>query len=104
MNKAKLPSPDTLNKGFIIGLNILPKIEGIFVWERSSVAIKNGKSEGTIEFAHNFKPDFAALILLDEKANKQIVNIRNVIENIFRFILKTKILIFFIWNTSFAVC
>ena len=88
---AKLPSPETLNKGFIIFLNIFPKSLGTFVLESNSVAIKKGRREGTTEFAHNFKPDFAAFMLLDEKSIKHIINIKNIREMTLRFNLKTNI-------------
>ena len=82
---AKLPSPETLNKGFIIFLNIFPKSLGTFVLESNSVAIKKGRREGTTEFAHNFKPDF------EEKRIKHIINIKNIREMTLRFNLKTNI-------------
>lgn len=80
-----------LNKGFIILLKILPKNLGIFVLDKTSVAIKKGKREGTTEFAQSFNPDFVACILLEENKIKHIVNIKNIVGIIFRFILKTNI-------------
>ena|GEM_PF-2207506 len=54
--------------------NILPSIDIIFVYPKSSVAIKNGKREGTTEFAHKLNPFFAADKLLFEKRIKNKVN------------------------------
>jgi hypothetical protein len=78
----------------------LPNNLGILVLDRSSVAIKKGKSDGTTEVAHNFKPDFAADRLLLENNNKHNVKIRKIIERKFLFILKINIFIvfFFIWT------
>jgi flagellar biosynthesis/type III secretory pathway M-ring protein FliF/YscJ len=100
MIKAKLPSPETLNIGFINLLNNLPNNLGILVLDKSSVAIKKGKSDGITEVAHNFKPDFAAAKLLLENSNKHNVKTRKIIERKFLFILKTNIFIvfFFIWT------
>ena len=50
----------------------------MFVCINSSVATKNGKREGTTEFAHNAKPDFTAGRLLFENINKQKVKAKNV--------------------------
>ena len=70
-------------------MKIFPKSLGILVLVSNSVAIKKGRSDGTTELAHNFKPDFAAPMLLDENTNKHIINIKNIPEIILRFILKT---------------
>ena len=78
-----------LNNGFIILLNTFPNKFGRLVFDNSSVAMKKGRSDGTIEFAHSFKPDFAAMILLDENINKHIINIINIVGIIFLFILAT---------------
>lgn len=75
--------------GFIILLNILPKYLGIFVFDKTSVAIKKGRSEGTTEFAHNFSPDLAACMLVDENKTRHIVNNKNMPGIIFLFSLKT---------------
>ena len=45
--KGNAPSPGTLKSGFINLFSNFPKIEIIFVYPRSSVAIKNGSKEGT---------------------------------------------------------
>lgn len=72
-------------------LNALPKYLGILVLDKTSVAIKNGKREGTTEFAHNFSPDFAACKLVDENRTRHMVNSRNMTGIKFLFILKTNI-------------
>ena len=43
------------------------------VRHKSSVAIKNGNRDGTTEFAHKFKPFFAAIKLSEENIIKKIV-------------------------------
>jgi hypothetical protein len=68
---------------------ILPHHTIIFVCINNSVETKKGKSEGTTEFAHSDNPDFTAGRLLLEKINKQKVNPRNKIGNIFLFNLIT---------------
>lgn len=88
-----------LNSGFMILLKILAKYFGIFVFVKISVAIKNGKSDGTTELAHSFNPDFVACKLVEENNIKHMVNIRNIAEIIFRFILNTNIWKFFTFNT-----
>lgn len=93
--KAKLPSPGTLNTGFIILLKNIPKSLGILVLDKISVAIKKGSREGTTEFAHNFRPDFADCKLVLENNIKHIVNNNTKIEIIFFCILITNIRNFF---------
>ena len=93
---AKAPLPEILKIGFMIVVKIFENIFGILVYESNSVAIKNGRSEGTTEFAHSFSPAFVALILLDEKRIRQIVKIKNSIDIKFLLILNTNKLNFFI--------
>lgn len=85
-----------LKNGFMILLNSLPKCLGILVLDRTSVAIKKGKREGTTEFAHSFRPDFAACRLVEENRTKHRVNSRNKAGIRFLFILKTNMWKFFI--------
>lgn len=67
--------PETLNKGFISGDNNLFNISIIFVWDRSSVATKNGNREGKT-FSKNREIEFTtAFILLWEYIIKNIINI-----------------------------
>ena len=80
--KAKDPSPPTLKKGLIKLFKNFPKIRGISVLESNSVATKNGKRDGTTEFAHKLKPFFAAIRFEDENNTKQIVKSRNIKGNI----------------------
>ena len=76
--KAKEPSPFILNIGFRNLLKKLPSKNGISVLDSNSVAIKNGKSEGTTEFAHKIRPDFAAFKLLAENIIKlEVKNIKS---------------------------
>ena len=93
---AKAPLPEILKIGFMIGVKIFENIFGILVYESNSVAIKNGRSEGTTEFAQSFSPALVALILLDENRIRQIVKIKNSIDIKFLLILKTNKLNFFI--------
>ena len=44
------------------------------VWVKSSVAIKNGKRDGTIEFAHKFKPDLELVKFDFENTIIKIIN------------------------------
>ena len=60
--------------------------------DKTSVAIKNGNREGITEFAHSFKPDFAACMLLEENRIRHIKNSRNIPGSKFRLILNTNIL------------
>lgn len=85
-----------LNKGFIILLNNFPNNFVIFVCDKTSIAMKKGSREGMTEFAHNFKPDFAAEILLDEKKIRQTTNDKKTKEMILRFSLNANIYNFFI--------
>ena len=57
----------------------------IFVCMSNSVATKNGKREGTTEFAHNANPDLTAGRLLLEKISRQKVNAKNNMGNRFLF-------------------
>lgn len=66
-----------LNKGFIIGFNILPKKYKILVCINNSVAIKKGKRVGTTLFAKSKSPFLTAKILLFAKTSKQKVNNKN---------------------------
>ena len=50
------------------------------MFKSNSIATKKGKSEGTTEVAHKFKPIFAAIKLLEEKRIKHIVKISNTID------------------------
>ena len=95
MIRAKLPSPEMLKNGFMILLNSLPKCLGIFVWDRTSVAIKKGKREGITEFAHSFRPDFAACRLVEENRTRHRVNSRNRAGIRFLFSLNTNMWNFF---------
>lgn len=58
--------------------------------------MKKGKSDGITEFAHNFSPDFAACIFVDENNIRHIKNSKNIPGRIFLFILNTNILKCFI--------
>lgn len=57
----------------------------ILVCINNSVATKNGKREGTTEFAHKDKPDLIAGKLLLEKIKRQRVKAKNNIGSRFRF-------------------
>lgn len=65
--------------------------------------MKNGNKEGITEFAHNFKPDFADCMFVDENRTRHIRNNKNIPGNIFRCILKTKNLKCFILKTSVII-
>ena len=93
ITKAKAASPGTLNKGRIILFKCFPKKETILVLLKSSVATKNGKSDGITAEAHNINPSFAAVKLVLENKTKQIVNNKKVNGKISFFILKNKKLI-----------
>ena len=79
-----------LNKGFIILFKNLPKILTKLVFIKSSVATKNGKSDGTTEFAHKDNPFFMAGRLLVENNIKHILNAKKINAKKFLFNLKTK--------------
>jgi len=74
-----------LKIGLIIGFNNLPILETILVYDSNSVAMKNGRSEGTTLFAHKANPDFAADKLFLEKTTKKIVKIQKIMGIIFLF-------------------
>lgn len=57
----------------------------IFVYPKSSVAIKNGKRDGTTEFAHKLSPFLAADKLVFEKTIKNKVN-KQIIVGIIRLL------------------
>ena len=61
-----------------------------------SDAMKNGKSEGTTEFAQSLREDLALATLFLENTIKNIVNKSNEIGIKFRLILKIYTLKFFI--------
>ena len=84
----KAPSPLILNKGFIILFKNLPKILTKLVFIKSSVATKNGRSEGTTELAHKDNPFFMAGRLLVENNSKLAPKIKKIRANIFLFIFK----------------
>ena len=50
------------------------------------MAIKKGNRDGTTEFAHKDKPDFAALIFVFENIIKHIINMHKNMVKIFFFI------------------
>ena len=60
-----------------MGFNNLPIFETILVYESNSVAMKNGRSDGTTLFAHKINPDFAADRLFLEKTTKNTIKIQN---------------------------
>ena len=70
-------------------LKIEPRIFIILVWDKASVATKNGKSEGTTEVAHNVSPDFTAGKLVFENISKQKVKHKNINGMMFLFTLIT---------------
>ena len=72
--KGKAPSPGTLNTGFIIFLSNFPSKGTTFVHPKSSVAIKNGKREGTTELAQSLSPFLAAIKFEFENNTRKIVN------------------------------
>lgn len=57
----------------------------MLVYDNSSVAIKNGRSDGTTAVAHNNKPSFAELRFVLEKITKSNVKIKKVIGSMFLF-------------------
>lgn len=70
----------------------------IFVYPKSSVAIKNGKREGTTELAHRESPDLAEDKLVLENTSSNIVNkhIQKGRKSLFILIIKNFIL--YIWT------
>ena len=68
--------------------SIFPIICIIFVFERSSVAIKKGRREGTTELAQRTSPLLAADRLLFEKNTKQMVNSKKTRGIVFLFIVR----------------
>lgn len=70
-------SPGTLKIGFINLFKNLPKICMKFVWQSSSVAMKNGKSVGKTELAQSFRPVWAASKLFAENKIRLKVNDKN---------------------------
>ena len=84
--KAKDPSPLILNIGFINILKNLPNMWAILVLESNSVAMKNGKREGTTDVAHKIRPDLAAVRLYVENITKEIVKSKKIIGKICFFI------------------
>ena len=72
-------------------MKILPKYLGIFVLDKTSVAIKNGSNEGTTELAQSLSPDFAACIFDEENNTRHTINIKNNKDKKFFLNLKTNI-------------
>ena len=77
ITSAKAPLPLTLNKGFIKELNRFPIWFTMFVCIRSSVATKNGNSEGITLVANNVRPFFTAGRFDFENISNPAVNARN---------------------------
>jgi len=88
----KIRIPGTWNNGRINRFNKRPKKSTTGVWLNKSVAIKKGKSDGTTELAHKLSPFFAAEILEVENKIRPKVNSTNIIDKIFFFVDKMKIL------------
>ena len=86
----------------MIGFNILPSFVITLVYPNSSVAIKNGRREGTILFAHNSKPSFAATKLFFEKIIRQIVKKQKIAGKIFLLIDKNMNLVFDLLYSTFT--
>ena len=88
--KQKEPLPEILKIGFINLFNLFSRNGIRDVCIRSSVATKNGNSEGTTEVAHRVNPFFIAGRLLPENSNRHIANNKKMIAKKFLFIFKTK--------------
>mgnify|MGYP004532325749 CR=1 FL=1 len=103
--KGKAPSPGTLKRGLINLFKILPKKDITLVYPNNSVAIKNGKSDGTTEFAQRLNPFFADIKFwlektINNKVNKQINKVRilllNFSKRIFNLFMDTPLIYIYI--------
>lgn len=81
ITRGKDPSPGTLNIGLIIFLSLIPKMSIIFVYDKSSQAIKKGRREGTTPCAQRVIPSLHACKFSLENETSPIKNNTNIIDS-----------------------
>lgn len=73
IERAKAPVPETLNKGFIIGVKSVLMILTNLVFFNKSIHMKNGNKEGITLFAQSLSALWVTSKVLDEKQTMQSI-------------------------------